>query len=73
MCEGKVAIYVSRDLYREIRNRVKESGGEFKSVEEYVEFVLAELLKEENVEEKKVFTPEEEEIIKKRLKNLGYL
>jgi len=71
MSEEKVAVRISKDLYEEIEKRVRESGGEFKSVEDYVEFVLREVVKEE--EEEYAYTPEEEEEIKERLKKLGYL
>ena len=71
MTENKVSINISKELYEKIRKEVEESQGEFKSVEDYVEFVLREILKEE--EEESVYTPEEEEEIKKRLRALGYL
>jgi len=71
MSEDKVAVYVSKGLYDLVKRRVEESGGEFKSVEDYVEFVLREVVKEEN--EEKTYTKEEEEEIKRRLKSLGYL
>lgn len=73
MSEDKVAVYVSRDLYDEVERRVQESGGEFKSVEDYVNFVLREVVKEESEEKEETYTKEEEEEIKKRLKSLGYL
>jgi len=69
MSEDKVPVYISKKLYEEVKRRVDESGGEFKSVEEFVEYVLTELLKEEETP----YTSEEEEEIKKRLKALGYL
>jgi len=68
--KDKVPLYIPKLLYDEIRKRVEESGGEFQSVEEYVEFVLTEIIKEEPEE---VYTPEEEEEIKRRLRSLGYL
>jgi len=71
MSEDKVAIYVPKSLYEKLKKQVEESGGEFKSVEEYVLFVLNELVSEE--EEGEVYSPEEEEEIKKRLRALGYL
>ena len=43
----KVAVYISRELYERVKKEVEESGGEFKDVSEYIEFVLEELLKEE--------------------------
>ena len=70
MSKDKVPLYIPKLLYDKIRKRVEESGGEFQSVEEYVEFVLTEIIKEEPEE---VYTPEEEEEIKRRLRSLGYL
>lgn len=66
----EVAIRISRELYNKIKNRVELSQGEFKNVEEYVEFVLSEVVKESDRER---YTPEEEEEIKERLRRLGYL
>ncbi|RLI10199.1 CopG family transcriptional regulator [Candidatus Bathyarchaeota archaeon] len=71
MGEEKVAIEIPKKLYERVKKYVEESGGEFKSVEEYVAFVLEEILGEG--EEEAVFTPEEEEEIKRRLRALGYL
>ncbi|HID18189.1 TPA: CopG family transcriptional regulator [Candidatus Bathyarchaeota archaeon] len=71
MSNEKIAIQISRSLYEKIREKVDESGGEFRSVEEYVEFVLGEVVKEEG--EEVAYTPEEEEEIKRRLRSLGYL
>ncbi len=68
---NKTPIYIPRDLYEEIKRRVKSSHEEFKSVEEYVEFVLREVVKEEESEQ--VYTPEEEREIKQRLRSLGYI
>jgi hypothetical protein len=69
MSEDKVPIYISKKLYNEIKKRVEESQDAFKSIEEYVEFVLNEVVKEEELS----YSPEEEEEIKRRLKSLGYL
>ena len=54
-----------------MKKRVEESQGEFKNPQEFIEFVLTEVIKEE--EEETPYTPEEEEEIKRRLKALGYL
>jgi len=67
----KVEVKISKKLFDEIQGQVDESGGEFKTVSEYVEFVLTELLKDEN--EAQVYTQEDEEEIKKRLRALGYI
>ena len=71
MSEEKVTIQISKKLFENIKKRVEESSGAFKSVEDFVEFVLREILSEE--EEEPVYSPEEEEEIKKRLRSLGYL
>jgi hypothetical protein len=68
--ENKVAVYLSKGLYDEVKKRVTK-GTEFKSVEGYVEFVLRGVLKEEG--EAETYTREDEELIKKRLRRLGYL
>ena len=67
----KVTIDISRVLYDKIRNRVEYSQGEFRDVEEYVDFVLRNVVNDES-EVEQVYTPQEEEEIKKRLKSLGY-
>lgn len=64
-------VNIPDELYAEIERRVKESG-EFESVEEYITFVLEELLKDEE-EEEYTMTEEEEELVKERLRGLGYL
>jgi len=51
MGDERVAVYVSKGLYDLVKRRVEESGGEFKSVEDYVGFVLKEVVKEEGDEE----------------------
>lgn len=66
----KVSIKISKEVYELLEKTVKESGGEFKDVNELAEFILKEALSEE---EENVYTPEEEEEIKKRLRSLGYI
>ena len=66
-----VNIRIPKSIYKKIEEEVRASQGEFKSVEDYVEFVLNEVLKEEP--EETAYTPEEEEEIKRRLRSLGYL
>ena len=67
----KVAVEISKELVDEIQRRVDESVGEFSNVEEFIEFVLAEVLKEDEPEQD--LTSEEEEEVKKRLRSLGYI
>ena len=63
-------INLPAELYDQVAERVKATG--FGSVDEYVKFVLEEVLKEEG-EEEGAFSEEDEEEVKKRLKALGYL
>ena len=66
----KKAVFLPAELYKEIEKRVNAT--DFGSVDEYVEFVLEEVVKEEEKEER-AFSEEEEKEVKKRLKDLGYL
>lgn len=66
----KKNVAIPAELYGAINQRIQET--EFTSVEEYVTFVLEEVLKDED-EDEVVFTPEDEEEVKKRLRALGYL
>jgi len=66
------AILLAAKLYGRIEERVKAT--DFRSVDEYVTFVLEEVLKEDDEQEgEKAFSKEDEEEVKQRLKSLGYL
>jgi len=69
----KKAVFLPAELYGRIEERVRAT--EFRSVEEYVTFVLEEVLggEEESEGEEPTFSEEEEEEVKKRLRALGYL
>lgn len=69
--EKRRALFLPAELYGRIEERVKATG--FGSVDEYVMFILEEVLKEEREEGDRVFSKEEEEEVKKRLRDLGYL
>jgi len=65
-------ITIPQTLYEKIKKRVKETG--FTSVSDYVTYVLKEIISNLEEEQKKeIFTKEEEEKVKERLKALGYL
>ncbi|RLF23869.1 MAG: CopG family transcriptional regulator [Thermoprotei archaeon] len=66
----KVSVEIPKALYDKIKEFIDKHGG-FKSVEEFVCFVLEQVLEEETTE--RPYTPEEEEEIKRRLRALGYL
>lgn len=68
--EESKAVYLSANLYGRIEERLSNAG--FGSVDEYVIFVLEEVLKDDE-EDTVAFTKEEEEEVKNRLRALGYL
>jgi Arc/MetJ-type ribon-helix-helix transcriptional regulator len=65
------AVTIPEDLYKKIEERIGET--EFESVDEYVTYVLREVIESLEEEEEEVFTEEEEEKVKERLRALGYL
>jgi hypothetical protein len=68
--EETKAVFLPSELYQRVEERAKATG--FGSVEEYVIFVLSEVLSEGRDEEA-TLSEEQEEEVKKRLKTLGYL
>ncbi|GBC70059.1 hypothetical protein HRbin01_01767 [archaeon HR01] len=72
MSSDRVSLSINRDLYSKIVEYVEKSGGEFKSVEEFVEFCLSEILSE-NRSAPAAYSKEEEEQLKERFKALGYI
>ncbi|MDY6965196.1 MAG: CopG family transcriptional regulator [Halobacteriota archaeon] len=66
----KKAVFLPSELYDMVENRIGDL--EFGTVDEYVEFVITEILRDDDDDEV-TFSEEEEEEVKKRLKALGYL
>ncbi|MBC8358364.1 MAG: CopG family transcriptional regulator [Candidatus Aminicenantes bacterium] len=69
MEKDKVSLKIPRPLYDKIKTVIEGSG--FSSVNEFVVYVLRDLLSAKNLD-KKELSAEEVEIIRQRLKNLGY-
>jgi len=71
--EDFTTISIPTSLAVKIEGRLKEAG--FDSVSAYVAYVLNEVVGEDEpvVDENEAFSEEEEEIVNKRLKALGYL
>ncbi|HSB47670.1 MAG TPA: hypothetical protein VLD37_06670 [Candidatus Bilamarchaeum sp.] len=63
-------VSISPETYAKLEKMIK--GSEFKSVDEYVEFVLKEVTSEGG-EARNAGSPEDDEKIKSRLRALGYL
>ena len=66
----KVAVQVDKELYEKAVKFIEEQGG-FSSVDELVEFLLSEVLSEE--EPGSSMSEEDEEKVKERLRSLGYI
>jgi hypothetical protein len=64
--DSKVTLKISRELYDKIDEKI--SGTSFSSVEEYVVSKL-----ENEFPTEPVYTKEEEELIRERLRKLGYI
>ncbi len=62
-------IKIPKEIIRKIEERIQDT--EFESVDEYAAFVLEEVIKDD--EEEVVFSEEDEQKVKERLRALGYL
>lgn len=69
MPKDKVTLKIPRPLYDRLTEIINESG--FSSVNEFVVYVLRDLVSL-GIDENREMSKEEMETIKKRLKNLGY-
>jgi Arc/MetJ-type ribon-helix-helix transcriptional regulator len=70
-----IKVSLKKPLAKKLHRRLKDT--EFKSLSEYVNFILEEVINsledQETDEEDIEYTEEEEEKVKQRLKDLGYL
>jgi len=66
-------VSIPKPLVEKIKNRMKGTG--FPSVSSYVTYVLRQVISsiEEEDKSKEAFTKEEEEKVKQRLRDLGYI
>ena len=66
-------VSIPKPLVEKIKDRVKGTG--FSSVSSYVTYVLRQVISsiEEEERTKQAFTKEEEEKVKQRLRDLGYI
>ncbi|MBC8462955.1 CopG family transcriptional regulator [Candidatus Bathyarchaeota archaeon] len=62
----KVQIEISKELYDKVKEKI--TGTSITSVEEYIELLL-----ENEFPEETEYTKEEEELIRERLRRLGYI
>ena len=66
MGDDKVAVMIKKEIYDKVKEKI--SGTSISSVEEYVELLL-----ENEFPEETEYTVEEEELIRERLRRLGYI
>ena len=67
-----IDILIPEDLYKKIEDRIK--GTEFESVSDYAAYVLNEVVSDEEQEgAEETFLDEENEVVKERLRDLGYI
>lgn len=69
--KDKVTIKIPRPLYDNL-NQIIEGGG-FNSVTEFIVYVLRDLLSSRINRKEPALSPKEIEMVKNRLKSLGYL
>jgi Arc/MetJ-type ribon-helix-helix transcriptional regulator len=69
--KNKVTIKIPRSLYENL-GKIIEAGG-FNSVTEFIVYVLRDLISSRSAKKEPSLSQEEIDLIKKRLKSLGYL
>ncbi|MBW3019066.1 CopG family transcriptional regulator [Candidatus Woesearchaeota archaeon] len=70
-------IKIPKEIADRLQKRVDESNGEFNTVEEYVNYILGQVVErleaESNEHDEEVYSEEDEKKVKEKLKALGYL
>ena len=66
MGDEKVAVMISKELVKKVEEKI--AGTSIASIEEYIELLL-----ENEFPEETEYTKEEEELIRERLRRLGYI
>ena len=69
-----IKISIPKSLADKIKDRLE--GTEFKTVDEYVAYVMRQVIANiegKETEEKEAYSEEDEEAVKERLKSLGYM
>ena len=69
--KDKVTIKIPRPLYQNLSQIIKGSG--FNSVTEFIVYILRDLVSSRSMKKEPSLTRGEIEMVKKRLKSLGYL
>ena len=69
--DESVSVDIPKKLYDKISNKIKNTS--FPSVSKYITHLVEKELAEESESEEEVFSKEDEEKIKDRLRKLGYI
>lgn len=69
--EDSVSVDIPKKLYDKISNKIKNTS--FSSVSKYITHLVEKELTGEGESEEEVFSKEDEEKIKERLRKLGYI
>ena len=67
----RVTLKIPRPIYDRLQKIIEDSG--YRSVNEFVVFVLRELLAERGKDDASALSPHEVELVRQRLRNLGDL
>jgi len=69
-------VKIKKEILKKLEKRAKESGS-FKNVDEYVNYVLQQVVdkldNEKKASQKPVYSKKDEEKVRERLRSLGYL
>jgi len=71
MMGEKISISVSPEIKKKLEAKSKES--DFGSVQEYITYILSQVVSEENEDQAEDFDEEEAKIQERKLKELGYI
>ena len=69
--ERKISLAMSQALHDRLQERVDATG--FESIEEYILFILAEVVRDEGGDDEGSLTEDQEKKIEDTLRGLGYL
>tara|TARA_Y100000310_G_scaffold329947_1_gene400685 strand:+ start:9995 stop:10198 length:204 start_codon:yes stop_codon:yes gene_type:complete len=65
-------IKIPKELAKKLEQRIKQT--DFKSIQEYIIYTLEQIVSDQdNLSNRESYSPEEEEVLKKNLKDMGYL
>jgi Arc/MetJ-type ribon-helix-helix transcriptional regulator len=69
--QDKVTIKIPRNLYNNLKKQIEETG--FNSVTDFIVYLLRDIASSGKIDKDISLTKEEVTLIRKRLKDLGYL